>query len=140
MSTQENKSNVIVASKHVPVLAWLAKHASELSSIAQYIPTVRRHHINENTILIGSWPVHLINKAKMYLTIEFQRSPSTSDLSLEDMESHGAYLKRYQLLDDNQLCRLVELSIEEGKRQALEPTTLPLPLNDFIPALLEEVR
>ena len=113
----DNK-RVVVASRHVPVITWLQRHYPELADHAEYLPQVRRHQVDSNTILIGSWPLHLLSSCGEYWTIEFEQRPMTVELSADQMEEHGAYLKRYTLLDDEQLVNLALLVIEAQQKGA----------------------
>ena len=111
--------HVVISTRHISVLGWLQKNHPDLVVGAEYLPNVRPHQLTPDTTLIGSWPTHLLSRSGQYLTIEFEQRPNTSELNMQEMEALGAHLKRYTLLDDEQLIDLVRTamaSVLEGAK------------------------
>lgn len=104
-------NRTVISTRHLSVLAWMQKHHPEMMQGAEYLPNVRPHQLGPDTTIVGSWPTHLLSRSGQYLTIEFKQRPNTSELSMEEMENLGAHLKRYTLLDDEQLAELVRTAM-----------------------------
>lgn len=91
---------VVIASKHLGLVGWLQRHHPELAAKAIYDPGVRANSVTSNTGVIGTWPTQIIAAAAAYCTVEFQTRPRQPELTPDDMDAHGAYLKQWYLLDD----------------------------------------
>lgn len=130
--------HVVISTRHLSVLGWLQKNHAELVLGAEFLPNVRPHQLGPDTTLIGSWPTHLLTKSGQYLTIEFEQRPNTAELTMQEMEDLGAHLKRYTLLDDEQLAELVRAAMSSATGDA--PPVSPKQALDFGLQVVDQLR
>jgi hypothetical protein len=128
---------VIISTKHLSMLSWLQRHYPELCKDAEFRPHVMRGTIDRDDIVIGSIPIYILTACREYLTIEFERRPNDAS-TVEGMDEAGAYLKRFTVLDNDQLVRMVAIVLAyliEGN-----PAPAPHEVETFALRVAEEAR
>ncbi len=92
-------SNVVILSRHSGVVEWLRKYGPEMCVDARVISGNAIPQDVEGKVVIGVLPMHLAALADEVYVIEFSGTPPRGkEYSLEEMESNGAYLARYTVL------------------------------------------
>lgn len=109
----EQHRRIVITSKHVNLVAWLMQTYPDAAARASYDPMARPSSITPGTAVIGTWPTQIVAAADAYYSVEFRTRPRQADLSPAEMIAHGAYLKRWHLLSDDQVQAIKDDAVED---------------------------